>query len=309
MKLNLLPDYVTKRKINTQVMVALALVWLLVSAGLGFMYVQKNSELAQRKEDADRLKITADNVDAIVSQARSKVSAIQEIVDRVRFIADAAAWNTKYAELYNEIRAYTSPRVRYESMKVNQGNTLEITAVAKTIPDIGLYLQTMYNCPRLAAVQLASSTEGYRPAGQASDTAPGAAGGFGGGGGGAVRETQQSGPMRAGVSGGGGPAGGPAPSAPGGGLSSFTSGTSGQAMEILPTGVRRFQIVCLLTQPMTPPAPPGTQPDPNQMGGVPGMGNVMAGGGGAPPAGAATAGGGDVGNEDEFEGGRRGGGG
>jgi len=176
----------------------------------------------------------------------------------------------KYPELYSEVSRYTSPRVRYAGMQVAQGNQLQLSGFTRGIRELGLYLQTMYNCPLFTAVSLTSAAlPGYPSgSGQAGMAAPG----FGGFGGGAPDALG----IGAGISAGGG-----APATlgtPGGGFAGGGGATGGSPANLMP-----FQVVAYLREPISPPAPPGSVPGLN-IGGGAGMPTLGGFGGGAPAA-------------------------
>lgn len=280
MKLNLLPAYVAQRKVNRQLAVLMVVLFLVVNAVVGFLYFNAKSELARLQEEKDTLEMEASRADTLVQQAQARLAQVQATLTKVGFIDAILQWNPKYPELYEKIAEFTHPRVRYESMALNSNNQLQITAVTKSVREIGLYLQTMYKCPLLSGVSLTTTTQGFT-------SSRGGEGGFAMAGG--EIGGRRSGPMIAGVAaaGGGGMAPPPPPPGIGVGGMEFSGGTD----QGLPRGYIRFQIVALLKEPLIAPSVPGE----------------LTGAGGAPPSGPPPAFGGPSGPPPAGGGGRAGG--
>ncbi|MEN3000897.1 MAG: hypothetical protein ABDI19_03535 [Armatimonadota bacterium] len=271
MKLNLVPDYVRQRKINKQIVALLVVLFVVVNAAMVFWMIQTQSRLAELQEEKDTLEIQAQQVDQYVQQAQQQIEMARVTLAKSEWVKMVQRHNPRYPELYSQVAQYTSPRVRYVQLQVAQGNQLQITAFAKGPKEIGLYLQTMYECPLFSAVNLTTQTPGYATGGgTGGGFAPGL-GGMGGMGG------APPGPIIGGLvgAGTGAPAAPPsfgAPPTPGFGI----GGTAEQTGS--PAGLMQFQVVAILKEPITPPQPPlqlGT-------GGVGGLGGLGAGMGGVP---------------------------
>jgi hypothetical protein len=172
---------------------------------------------------------------------------------------------------------------------VAQGNQLQLSGFTKGIRELGLFLQTMYNCPLFTAVSLTSAAlPGYPSGGsQAGMAAPGF-GGFGGG--------APAGPMVGGLTGVGGGAPPPPPpslSTPGGGFGGGFAGGGGTQAGSSPANLMPFQVVAYLKEPITPPTPPASVPGLN-LGSGAGM-PTLGGFGGTPAAPPAALGGRGIG--------------
>ncbi len=267
MKLNLVPDYVRQRKVNRQIIALLVVLFFLVNAAMAFWLVSVRAKLGELQAHKADLEAQAGQVDALNSQAEQLINAAALTLAKSEGVRIIQQHNLKYPEFYSKVNQYTSPRVRYASLQIQQGNQLQISAYAKGIREIGLYLQTMYRCPLFTAVSLTTQMPGY-PAG----TTGGQAGGFGAFGGGAP-----AGPMAGGLTAtGGGPGAGFGLGAPMGG----TGGTGQSAGS--PAGLMNFQVVATLKEPMAPP----TLPSILNIGGGAGGGFGVPGGlggGAAPP--------------------------
>ncbi len=274
MKLNLVPDYVRQRKLNKQIVALLIALFVVVNAAMVFWMLQTQSRLAELQDEKAMLEAQASQVDQYVQQAQGLVKTAELTLAKAEFVKMVQRHNLRYPELYGEVARYTSPRVRYYQLQVAQGNQLQITAFTKGPKEIGLYLQTMYECPLFSAVSLTTQTPGYAPGGT-TGAVPGFGGGFGG---------APPGPTIGGLAGAAGAGAPPPPPPPSfGGLGGGT-GATGQATS--PAGLMQFQVVAVLKEPVNPVQPPpqlgiGAT---GGIGGGPGLAPGLAPGA-APPAG------------------------
>jgi Tfp pilus assembly protein PilN len=272
MKLNLVPDYVRQRKVNKQIIALLVVLFVVINAAMAFWMVSAQGKLRELQARKSELEAQAQQVDNLYNQANALIDSAAIALGKAEWVKRVQQHNLKYPELYSEVSRYTSPRVRYAGMQVAQGNQLQLSGFTRGIRELGLYLQTMYNCPLFTAVSLTSAAlPGYPSgSGQAGMAAPG----FGGFGGGAPDALG----IGAGISAGGG-----APATlgtPGGGFAGGGGATGGSPANLMP-----FQVVAYLREPISPPAPPGSVPGLNigGGGGLPTLGG-FGGGPAAPPS-------------------------
>jgi len=272
MKLNLVPDYVRQRKVNKQIIALLVVLFIVVNALMAFWMVSAQGTLRELQARKSELEAQAQQVDSLYNQANALIDSAAIALGKAEWVKRVQQHNLKYPELYSEVSRYTSPRVRYAGMQVAQGNQLQLSGFTKGIRELGLFLQTMYNCPLFTAVSLTSAAlPGYPSGGsQAGMAAPG----FGGFGGGAPDALG----IGAGISAGGG-----APATlgtPGGGF----AGGGGVQAGSSPANLMPFQVVAYLKEPIAPPAPPASVPGLN-IGGGGGLPTLGGFGAGAPPVG------------------------
>jgi Tfp pilus assembly protein PilN len=289
MKLNLVPNYVRQRKINKQVIALLVVLFVVVNALMAFWMVSAQGTLRELQARKSELEAQAQQVDSLYSQANALIDSAAIALGKAEWVKRVQQHNLKYPELYSEVSRYTSPRVRYAGMQVVQGNQLQLSGFTKGIRELGLFLQTMYNCPLFTAVSLTSAAlPGYPSGGgQAGMTAPGFSG-FGGG--------APAGPMVGGLTGVGGGAPPPPPPSlgiPGGGFGGGFAGGGGTQVGSSPANLMPFQVVAYLKEPITPPTPPASVPGLN-LGGGAGM-PTLGGFGGTPAAPPAALGGRGIG--------------
>jgi hypothetical protein len=280
MKLNLVPDYVRQRKVNKQVIALLVVLFIVVNALMAFWMVSAQGTLRELRARKSELEAQAQQVDSLYNQANALIDSAAIALGKAEWVKRVQQHNLKYPELYSEVSRYTSPRVRYAGMQVAQGNQLQLSGFTKGIRELGLFLQTMYNCPLFTAVSLTSAAlPGYPSGGgQAGMTAPGF-GGFGGG--------APAGPMVGGLTGVGGGAPPPPPPSlgtPGGGFGGGFAGGGGTQAGSSPANLMPFQVVAYLKEPIAPPAPPASVPGLN-IGGGGGLPTLGGFGAGAPPVG------------------------
>jgi Tfp pilus assembly protein PilN len=280
MKLNLVPDYVRQRKVNKQIIALLVVLFVVINAAMAFWMVSAQGKLRELQARKSELEAQAQQVDSLYNQANALIDSAAIALGKAEWVKRVQQHNLKYPELYSEVSRYTSPRVRYAGMQVAQGNQLQLSGFTRGIRELGLYLQTMYNCPLFTAVSLTSAAlPGYPSgSGQAGMAAPGF-GGFGGG--------APAGPMVGGLTGVGGGAPPPPPPSlgtPGGGFGGGFAGGGG-ATGGSPANLMPFQVVAYLREPISPPAPPGSVPGLNigGGGGLPTLGG-FGGGPAAPPS-------------------------
>jgi len=280
MKLNLVPDYVRQRKVNKQIIALLVVLFIVVNALMAFWMVSAQGTLRELQARKSELEAQAQQVDSLYNQANALIDSAAIALGKAEWVKRVQQHNLKYPELYSEVSRYTSPRVRYAGMQVAQGNQLQLSGFTKGIRELGLFLQTMYNCPLFTAVSLTSAAlPGYPSGGsQAGMTAPGF-GGFGGG--------APAGPMVGGLTGVGGGAPPPPPPSlgtPGGGFGGGFAGGGGTQVGSSPANLMPFQVVAYLKEPIAPPAPPASVPGLN-IGGGGGLPTLGGFGAGAPPVG------------------------
>jgi hypothetical protein len=280
MKLNLVPDYVRQRKVNKQIIALLVVLFIVVNALMVFWMVSAQGTLRELQARKSELEAQAQQVDSLYSQANALIDSAAIALGKAEWVKRVQQHNLKYPELYSEVSRYTSPRVRYAGMQVAQGNQLQLSGFTKGIRELGLFLQTMYNCPLFTAVSLTSAAlPGYPSGGgQAGMTVPGF-GGFGGG--------APAGPMVGGLTGVGGGAPPPPPPSlgtPGGGFGGGFAGGGGTQAGSSPANLMPFQVVAYLKEPIAPPAPPASVPGLN-IGGGGGLPTLGGFGAGAPPVG------------------------
>jgi Tfp pilus assembly protein PilN len=267
MKLNLVPDYVRQRKVNKQIIALLVVLFVVINAAMAFWMVSAQGKLRELQARKSELEAQAQQVDSLYNQANALIDSAAIALGKAEWVKRVQQHNLKYPELYSEVSRYTSPRVRYAGMQVAQGNQLQLSGFTRGIRELGLYLQTMYNCPLFTAVSLTSAAlPGYPSgSGQAGMAAPG----FGGFGGGA--------PIALGI--------GASASAAGGGFGGGFAGGGGTQVGSSPANLMPFQVVAYLREPISPPAPPGSVPGLNigGGGGLPTLGG-FGGGPAAPPS-------------------------
>ncbi|MCX7992122.1 MAG: hypothetical protein N2651_00495 [Fimbriimonadales bacterium] len=278
MKLNLVPDYVRQRKVNRQIIALLVVLFLLVNAAMAFWMVSAQSKLRELQDQKSNLEMQAQQVDSLYSQANQLIDSAAIALGKAEWVKRVQEHNLRYPELYSEVSRYTSPRVRYASMQLAQGNQLQLSGFTKGIRELGLYLQTMYNCPLFTAVSLASASLPGYPSGGGQ---PGmAAPGFGGFGGGAPTGPSVGG--LAGIGGGAPPPPPPSLGTPGGFGGGFATG--GGQTGSSPANLMPFQVVAYLKEPISSPAPPMNIPGLTAGGGA-GTPTLGGFGGGPAPAG------------------------
>jgi len=234
MKLNLVPDYVRQRKVSKQVIALLVVLFLVVNSAMAFWMISVQGRLRALQEERSRLEIEAQQVDSLYNQGNQLIDSAAIALGKTEWVKRVQAHNLKYPELYSEVGRYTSPRVRYDQMQVTQGNQLQLAGYTRSIRELGLFLQTMYQCPLFTAVSLAAAALPGYPSGNAQQGA------------GLPPISGFTAPpsLAAGI---------------GGGLSPGFSPPPGEASGS-PANLMRFQVVAYLKEPIALPTPPASVP-------------------------------------------------
>jgi len=268
LRINLLPSYVSQRRLTKRLVPVFALLVLLSVALPLVAYVSMKSHLTtltQQAETAEQAKTANDALEALAASTTAQVKPIQ---DKVDFVAAVHKHNRDQVALINTVVDQSpSPRSNagfiYNSLHPGPGyQTMVINAYSPSVEQVGRYLQAMYQAPVFSTVAV-DKIPGYPDnvqhrwyLGKTMVFADGAAASSGGGGGG-------------GYPGGGGGGGG----YPGGGGASAGGASSG------PTGFNAASLA-----PNGPNnVPPGVGPPPPELtGGLPtsGGGGYPGGGGG-----------------------------
>ncbi len=137
MKLNLVPDYVRQRKINKQIIALLVVLFIIVNAAMVFWMVSAQGRLRALQDEKANLEAQAQQVDSLYNQANQLIDSAAIALGKTEWVKRVQEHNLKYPELYSQVSRYTSPRVRYASMQVAQGNQLQLSGFTKGIRELG----------------------------------------------------------------------------------------------------------------------------------------------------------------------------
>ncbi len=194
LRINLLPSYVTQRRLTKRLVPVFAILVLLSVALPLVAYVSMKKHLAdltQQAETAEQAKTANDALEALATSTRAQV---QPILDKVNFVAAVHKHNRDQVAVINAV-ADQSPTGNahfiYSGIAPGAGyQTMSIKAYSPSVEQVGRYLQAMYHAPVFSSVAV-DKIPGYPDnvqhrwyLGRTMVFADGAASASGGGGGG-----------------------------------------------------------------------------------------------------------------------------
>ncbi|MGI4788154.1 MAG: PilN domain-containing protein [Janthinobacterium lividum] len=152
LRINLLPSYVTQRRLTKRLVpVFIFLFALSVAAPLtGYFYLHsKLTTLTQQANDAVSGKAITDSLKADAVTTLGQVAPIQA---KLQFVDAVNAYILKWIALYNRL-ADTTPKSSfiYTGAQVT-GPTMAIKAYTPSVEEVGRYLQVMYHEPDFLTV-------------------------------------------------------------------------------------------------------------------------------------------------------------
>ena len=227
LRINLLPSYVSQRRLTKRLVVAFAALFILCVLAPLAIYASMVHHLNDVSAQADSAEAGKKITDARKAQAAAAIASIKPIQDKLDFVTAVHAYNRQQVALYNTL-ADTSPKssLIYTDASYS-ASTMSIKAYSPSVGVVGRYLQAMYQEPDFQTVTV-DKVPGYPDnvrhlyyLNGKMVFADGATGSTGGGG----QQGSQSSSQGRGQGGfpGGGPGGGGSPS---GGYGGGQSGSS-----------------------------------------------------------------------------------
>ena len=235
LRINLLPSYVSQRRLTKRLVVAFAALFILCVLAPLAIYASMVHHLNDVSAQADSAEAGKKITDARKAQAAAAIASIKPIQDKLDFVTAVHAYNRQQVALYNTL-ADTSPKssLIYTDASYS-ASTMSIKAYSPSVDVVGRYLQAMYQEPDFQTVAV-DKIPGYPDnvrhlyyLNGKMVFADGATGSTGGGG----QQGSQSSNQGRGQGGfpGGGPGGGGSPSGGyGGGQSGSSTGPAGYTL-------------------------------------------------------------------------------
>ena len=235
LRINLLPSYVSQRRLTKRLVVAFAALFILCVLAPLAIYASMVHHLNDVSAQADSAEAGKKITDARKAQAAAAIASIKPIQDKLDFVTAVHAYNRQQVALYNTL-ADTSPKssLIYTDASYS-ASTMSIKAYSPSVGVVGRYLQAMYQEPDFQTVAV-DKIPGYPDnvrhlyyLNGKMVFADGATGSTGGGG----QQGSQSSNQGRGQGGfpGGGPGGGGSPSGGyGGGQSGSSTGPAGYTL-------------------------------------------------------------------------------
>jgi Tfp pilus assembly protein PilN len=152
LRINLLPPYVTQRRL-TKRLVPVFLGLFLLSIVLPLLaYFNLNTKLKDLTDQANAAVAGKAITDGLKAQAATTLAQVDPIKAKLQFVTDVNAYTRKWVALYNTL-ADTTPKSSfiYTAAQVT-GPTMAIKAYSPSVEEVGRYLQVMYHEPDFSSV-------------------------------------------------------------------------------------------------------------------------------------------------------------
>ena len=152
LRINLLPPYVTQRRL-TKKLVPVFLGLFLLSLALPLIaYFSLHAKLVKLTQQASAAVAGKAITDALKAQAVTTLAQVDPIKAKLQFVLDVNAYDRKWVALYNTL-ADTTPKSSfiYTGAQVT-GPTMAIKAYSPSVEEVGRYLQVMYHEPDFSSV-------------------------------------------------------------------------------------------------------------------------------------------------------------
>lgn len=177
LKLNLLPPNIYEPRKKRAWFAVFVVVWLALAGGLIAWQLSLVNLKSQKSEELQQQEAIVRQVEQTEKEAQNTKALVAPLLTRAQLADEIFRANKQYPKLYREVRRWTIDSVRYGSMGVAQGMTLQAQAVTRDLDEMARYLQVMLQCPLFTGVSISWSAAGGTTAGTAAR--PGGFGGMG----------------------------------------------------------------------------------------------------------------------------------
>ncbi len=152
LRINLLPSYVSQRRLTKRLVVAFAALFVLCVLAPLAIYASMVHHLNDVSAQADSAEAGKKITDARKAQAAAAIASIKPIQDKLDFVTAVHAYNRQQVALYNTL-ADTSPKssLIYTDASYS-ASTMSIKAYSPSVGVVGRYLQAMYQEPDFQTV-------------------------------------------------------------------------------------------------------------------------------------------------------------
>ena len=152
LRINLLPSYVSQRRLTKRLVVAFAALFILCVLAPLAIYASMVHHLNDVSAQADSAEAGKKITDARKAQAAAAIASIKPIQDKLDFVTAVHAYNRQQVALYNTL-ADTSPKssLIYTDASYT-ASTMSIKAYSPSVGVVGRYLQAMYQEPDFQTV-------------------------------------------------------------------------------------------------------------------------------------------------------------
>ena len=160
LKLNLLPPNIYEPRKKRVWFAVFVVVWLALAGGMIAWQLSLVNQRAQKQEELQAQEAIVRQVTQIEQEAQNTKRLVAPLLARVSLADEVFRYNKQYPKLYREVRRWTVDTVRYNSMGVAQGMTLQAQAVTRDLDEMARYLQVMLQCPLFTGVSISWSAAG-----------------------------------------------------------------------------------------------------------------------------------------------------
>lgn len=151
LRINLLPTYVSQRRLTRKLLFGFTALLLLFSlVPLGLYLSTRNARVAEENR-ATAAEAGKAKTDALVAQAAAQRTQIAPLKAKVDYVKAVRAYNTSLVAFWATVARYSDPKVTYTDAAVS-GTALTIKAYMPSIGEVGRYLQAMYQEPDFTTV-------------------------------------------------------------------------------------------------------------------------------------------------------------
>lgn len=186
LKLNLLPPNIYEPRKKRAWFAVFVVVWIALAGGLIAWQLSLVNLKSQKSEELQQQEAIVRQVEQTEQEAANTKAMVAPLLTRAQLADEISRYNKQYPKLYREVRRWTIASVRYGSLGVAQGMTLQAQAVTRDLDEMARYLQIMLQCPLFTGVSISWTTAGgtagtttTRPGGFGSMGAPPFGGGYG----------------------------------------------------------------------------------------------------------------------------------
>ncbi|GIV17866.1 MAG: hypothetical protein KatS3mg022_3301 [Armatimonadota bacterium] len=185
LKLNLLPPNIYEPRKKRAWFAVFVVVWIALAGGLIAWQLSLVNLKSQKSEELQQQEAIVRQVEQTEQEAANTKAMVAPLLTRAQLVDEIYRTNKQYPKLYREVRRWTIASVRYGSMGVAQGMTLQAQAVTRDLDEMARYLQIMLQCPLFTGVSISWTTAGgtagttTRPGGFGGMGAPPFGGGYG----------------------------------------------------------------------------------------------------------------------------------
>lgn len=175
LKLNLLPPNIYEPRKKRAWFAVFVVVWIALAGGLIAWQLSLVNLKSQKSEELQQQEAIVRQVEQTEREATNTKALVAPLLTRAQLADEIFRANKQYPKLYREVRRWTIDSVRYGSLGVAQGMTLQAQAVTRDLDEMARYLQIMLQCPLFTGVSISWTTAG----GTATTTTTGGFGGMG----------------------------------------------------------------------------------------------------------------------------------